>query len=178
MTTCSNQDLTDVAAKAECRRLLLVISAQRRIHNQWFGEDEPAQINLKEDSAFCFGMISMFRYARGEDVPAFVVQDFIDELLKLMFCGLATDQMALAPFKRMQDRPWAVAWRLAELRLAMEGYGELDVPGLAHLLGEKRQSVEQKLIEKGIDPEGSLPASIFREIYEAIQVIQERNFSK
>ena len=164
--------LSDDAAKAECKRLLLIVSAQNQILAQWFGQNDPAQYAFNEQSAFCMGMLSMFRYARGEDVPPPLVLDFIDELLKLMFCGLATDQMALPPFKRMMDKPWANAWRLAELRLALEGHQIMDIPTLAHLLGEKQAVLAQRLIQNGFDPTDPIPPCFIQEITNAIEAAQ------
>lgn len=159
--------LKDDMAYAECRRLLMVLSAQRRILSQWLGETTaPADIPLNEDSAFVSGMLAMFRYARGEQVPTVIVQDFRDELLKVMFSGLASGAFALPPFQRMADKPWAVAWRLAEIRLAFEGYESTDVSQLAHLLGISRGALTQQLIAHGYDPNTAIPAEFLHELYE------------
>lgn len=167
-----NSDLCDQSAIAEAKRLLLTISAQRRVQNQWFGIEECANIEFEENSGWCMGMLALFRYARGEAVPPFIVQDFIDELLKLMFCGLATNTMALPPFKRMQDKPWAIAWRLAELRLAMEGEIEMDVSQIAHLLGESASTIEHQLCEKGFSPEEAVPKAFLDEIFQALSTVK------
>lgn len=127
-------ELTDETAHAECRRLLLVIQADRAVQNAWLGAP-PQALPFSEDSAFVQGMTAMFRYARGEAVPPILVRDFIDTFLNLMFCGHASNTLALPPFRRMHDKPWAQAWRLAELRLAFETDDPVDVPQLAHLLG-------------------------------------------
>ncbi len=167
-----NSDLSDQSAIAEAKRLLLTISAQRRVQNQWFGIEQCANIEFEENSGWCMGMLALFRYARGDAVPPFIVQDFIDGLLKLMFCGLATNTMALPPFKRMQDKPWAIAWRLAELRLAIEGAIEMDVSQIAHLLGEPVSMIERELSEKGYSSEGAIPEAFLYEIFQALSVFQ------
>ncbi len=128
-------EFTDVAADAESRRILMVLGAQRRVQNDWFGVEGMGGIEFKEASGFVVGMRALFRYARGEGVPYVIVRDFLDDLLNLMFCGLASNNLALPPFSRMQDKPWALAWRMAELRMAFEGHEVMDIPQLAHLLG-------------------------------------------
>lgn len=160
--------LNDDMAYAECRRLLLILSAQRRVQSQWFGEESsPADIPFNKDSAFVSGMLALFRYARGEQVPPVIVQDFRDELLKIMFSGLASGAFALPPFRRMADKSWAMAWRLAEIRLAFEGYESTDVSQLAHLLGISQTALAQQLIAHGYDPNADIPVSFLQELYEA-----------
>ena len=137
-------DWTDEAAMAECRRLSQVIWSRQREHARWLGQDESPHI-FDENCAFVTGMTAMFRYARGEEVPAFIVKSFIDELLVLMFCGLASNHLALPGFNRMQDKPWATAWRMAELRLMLEGEEEIEKGTLAHLLGISVQALEERI---------------------------------
>ena len=107
-------ELTDLCAQAECRRLLLIVNARRRQEAQWFGHDSVSLFEYDENSAFVCGMVSLFRYARGEAVPPVLVESFLDTFLNMMFCGLASGVLALPSFKKMEDRPWAMAWRLAE----------------------------------------------------------------
>ena len=127
-------ELTDDTALAECRRLLNVIQADRAVQNSWLGAPQE-QLPFDENSAFVRGMTAMFRYARGEAVPPVLVKDFIDTFLTMMFCAHASNSLALPPFRRMQDKPWAAAWRLAELRLAFETDDPVEPQQLAHLLG-------------------------------------------
>ncbi len=162
-------ELTDEAAVAECRRLLFVISARKRELAQWFGDEEARTIAFEENSAFAMGMISMFRYARGMDIPPFVVRDFIDELLKLMFGGLASGSFALPPFRRMTDKPWAIAWRVAELRLAADGGEDIDIPQLAHLLGAKPTELAAHIHAHFPDAESLVPREFLAEIIEALR---------
>lgn len=162
-------DLSDVAALAEAKRLLLILSAQRRHQNMLFGCSDNGTIEFEADSGWSMGMTALFRYARGESVPVFIVQDFLDELLKIMFCGLATNAMALPPFKRMADKPWAVAWRLCELRQAFEGEIDMDVSQLAHLLGEPASEIALRLSEQGFSTEDAIPEKMLHEIYEALK---------
>ena len=162
-------ELTDEAAIAECRRLLFIISARKRELAQWFGDDDAHTIAFEENSAFAMGMISMFRYARGMDIPPFVVRDFIDELLKLMFGGLASGSFALPPFRRMTDKPWAIAWRVAELRLAAEGGEDIDIPQLAHLLGTKPAELADHIHAHFPDAESLVPREFLDEIIEALK---------
>ena len=162
-------ELTDEAAIAECRRLLFVISARKRELAQWFGDDDAHTIAFEENSAFAMGMISMFRYARVMDIPPFVVRDFIDELLKLMFGGLASGSFALPPFRRMTDKPWAIAWRVAELRLAAEGGEDIDIPQLAHLLGTKPAELADHIHAHFPDEESLVPREFLDEIIEALK---------
>ena len=158
--------LNDDMAYAECRRILIILSAQRRVHSQWLGEKTPpADILFNEDSAFVSGMLAMFRYARGEQVPPVIVQDFRDDLLKLMFSGLASGAFALPPFKRMADKPWAIAWRMSEIRLAFEGHESTDLSQLAHLLGISRGVLAQQLISHGYDPNMDIPADFLHTLY-------------
>ena len=111
----------------------------------------------------------MFRYARGEDVPAFVVRDFIDELLKLMFGGLASPSFALPPFRRMQDKPWAIAWRAAELRLATEGGEDIDIPQLAHLLGVRAGMLADHIRSHFPESGELVPRAFLDEIMDAMR---------
>ena len=137
-------DLTDTAAIAECRRLAQVIWARERDYDQWLGQTE-TQHEFDENCGFVSGMLAMFRYARGEAVPPFIVRDFINELLNLMFCGLASNMLALPGFNRMQDKPWAIAWRTAELRLALETDEPMEISQLAHLLGMSGTELKKQI---------------------------------
>ena len=152
-----NNDLSDVAAQAECRRLLMVIHAQRRVQDAWFGREDTAPLEFDENSAFAMGMTSLFRYARGLNVPAPIVQSFRDELLKLLFCGLASNAIAMPSFRRMGDRPWAHALRLAELRLAIDGEEEIEFAGLSHLLGVSQNELRARLAMPDIAPDDVVP---------------------
>ncbi len=127
-------DLSDKAAEAECRRLLSVIQARRKRDNAWFNHDGKP-IAYDDDSAFAVGMKTLFRYARGMDIPAFAVRDYLDSLLDLLFAGIASGVWALPPFEKMGDRPWAHAWRRAEIRMALETGEPMPVGQMAHLLG-------------------------------------------
>lgn len=144
MRTYGLNTLTDAVALAESRRLILVVGARQREWNRWF-HFEDGTTAFDPNSGFVMGMLAMFRYARGEAVPSFFVHDFIDSFLKLMFCGLANNTMALPPMRRMADKPWAHAWRLAELRLAVEGEERMDISQLAHLLGRKEEEVRDEI---------------------------------
>lgn len=137
-------ELTDIAAVAEARRLAQVLWARQKQHAQWLGQEEPIHV-FDENCGFVMGMLSMFRYARGEQVPSFLVRDYMDELLNLMFCGLASNVLALPSFSRMQDRPWALAWRRAEIRLIIEDAEPVEVSRLAHLLGISSHELAQRL---------------------------------
>lgn len=156
--------LTDENAIAECRRLLLVIQADRNVQNDWFGAP-PQSLPFDENSAFARGMTAMFRYARGEAVPPIIVKDFIDTFLSLMFCGHASNSLALPPFKRMHDKPWAAAWRLAELRLAFETDDPVEIPQLAHLLGIS----QAELIAQIGSPCQEVPREFIQTLYETIK---------
>ena len=127
-------DLSDIAAESECRRLLIVVNARRKRDNAWFNYDE-APIVYDDDSAFVVGMKSLFRYARGESIPPFVVRDYLSLLLDLLFAGIASGALALPSFRKMGDRPWAHAWRRAEIRMAFETDDPMPVSQMAHLLG-------------------------------------------
>jgi hypothetical protein len=162
-------ELTDESAIDECRRLLFIISARKRELAQWFGDDDAHTIAFEENSAFAMGMISMFRYARGMDIPPFVVRDFIDELLKLMFGGLASGSFALPPFRRMTDKPWAIAWRIAELRLAAEGSETIDIPQLAHLLGTKSAVLADHIHAHFPDAGTNVPQAFLDEMIDAFK---------
>ena len=137
-------ELTDVAAVAEARRLAQVLWARQKQHSQWLGQEEPIHV-FDENCGFVMGMLSMFRYARGEQVPSFLVRDYMDELLNLMFCGLASNVLALPSFNRMQDKPWALAWRRAEIRLIIEAAEPVEVSRLAHLLGLPANDLSHRL---------------------------------
>lgn len=130
-------ELSDEAARAECRRLILVLNARRRKENAWFGCDDGPQLSFDENSAFVTGMCALFRYARGNAIPAFVVQNFLDEFLTLMFAGVASGVLALPKFEKMADKPWALAWRAAELRMTLERdeNAQIALSDAAHLLG-------------------------------------------
>lgn len=144
-------DLSDSSAHAEARRLALVIMARREGLDAWLGIPrlEP-QPQPSQESGFQAGMLALFRYARGEAVPAFIVRDFLDDLLKLMFCGLASPSMAVPSFERMGDRPWAHAWRLAELRLVCEEKQDVDTASLAHLLAVPAAELIRYLESRGL----------------------------
>jgi len=148
---------------AECRRLAQVIWARQRDYAQWLGHDEPAR-TFDENCGFVSGMLAMFRYARGESVPPFVVRDFIDELLNLMFCGLASNTLALPPFSRMRDKPWASAWRLAELRLAIEAGETMNISQLAHLLGMPASELKSQICQQFPDAGDDVPAAFIQSI--------------
>lgn len=163
-----NLDLSDLAAQRECKRLLQIMTAQRRSQNHWLNKEDPKPLIFDENSAFANGMRSLFRYARGEFVPPPIVMDFIDELLKLMFCGLASNTMALPPFERMSDRPWAIAWRFAELRLGIEGHETLDISQLAHLLGVPPATLRQRLEMVGFCDIDVVPEAFLKEMYQAL----------
>ena len=96
-------DLSDIAAESECRRLLMVVNARRKRDNAWFNYDE-SPIVYDDDSAFVVGMKSLFRYARGESIPPFVVRDYLSQLLDLLFAGIASGALALPALGR-----WAIA---------------------------------------------------------------------
>ncbi len=162
-------ELTDASARAEALRIYNIIIARHRQEMSWLGQTPMEKQNLSEDSAFMNGMLALFRHARGEAVPAPIVMDFTADLLKLMFCGLANNTMALPPFKRMEDKPWAIAWRLSELRLGLEGEIEMDVPQLSHLLGESPKVIRERLEERGISSSDAVPPVFLEEIYEAIK---------
>lgn len=150
----SLRDLSDTAALAEAKRLSLVILARRDKLDAWIGV--PLQIPTpkpNEDSGFTIGMLAMFRYARGEDVPAPIVRTFIDDLLELLFCGLASPSMALPGFRRMEDRPWAHAWRAAEIRLICAEKEDTDAGTLAHLLKIPSSTLAKYLLQNGCSPD-------------------------
>ena len=63
------------------------------------------------------------------------VRDYLDSLLDLLFAGIASGVWALPPFEKMGDRPWAHAWRRAEIRMALETGEPMPVGQMAHLLG-------------------------------------------
>lgn len=157
-----NNDLSDNAAIAECRRLLLVVSAQRRVHDDWFGHENAGPIEIEENSAFCMGMLALFRYARGQNVPASLVQSFRDDLLKILFCGLASNTMAIPSYRRMSDRPWAHALRLAEMRLAFSGTETIDWNRLAHLLDVKLTDLLSQFPDLEVSAEDVVPPEVFR----------------
>lgn len=156
--------LTDENAIAECRRLLLVIQADRNTQNDWLGAPQQS-LPFDENSAFVRGMTAMFRYARGEAVPTIIVKDFIDTFLTLMFCGHASNSLALPPFRRMHDKPWAAAWRLAELRLAFETDDPVEIPQLAHLLGIS----QAELIAQIGAPCQDVPREFLQKLYETLK---------
>ena len=157
-------DLSDNSAHAEAKRLSLVIMARRDELDAWIGIPrlEP-QPQPSQESCFHAGMLALFRYARGEAVPSFIVRDFLDDLLKLMFCGLASPSMAVPSFERMGDRPWAHAWRMAELRLVREEKQDVDTPTLAHLLGVSSAQIMTYLESHGL-PNHTVPPNHLEEI--------------
>lgn len=163
-------EFTDAAADAESRRLLMVIGAQRRVQNTWFGIENTGTVAFQEDAAFVVGMRALFRYARGVDVPYVMVRDFLDDLLNLMFCGLASNNLALPPFRRMADKPWALAWRAAELRMALEGHEVMDVPQLAHLLGIRPEELSTQILAQGLSVvDGVVPEAFLRQMLELLK---------
>ena len=164
-------DISDNSANAEAKRLSLVIMARRDELDAWIGipRIEP-QPQPSPDSGFTAGMLALFRYARGEAVPSFIVRDFLDDLLKLMFCGLASPSMAVPSFSRMGDRPWAHAWRLAELRLIREEKQDVDPPTLAHLLGISPAELMNYLTAKDL-PLHVVPAENLEEICQSLSPI-------
>lgn len=155
-------ELSDKAAEVEARRLLTVIMARRHQMNHWLGIDGFEPIAYDENSGLAMGMLALFRYARGENVPPPLVASFLDELLTLMFSGLASGAMALPAFNKMQDRPWALAWRAAELRLAVEAGNELETEQFAHLLGISPISVREGLVQRGVTDTSHVPTAVLR----------------
>ncbi|MFA5625479.1 MAG: hypothetical protein WC966_10575 [Bradymonadales bacterium] len=164
----SLRELSDKAAEIEARRLLTIIIARRHQMNRWLGIDAFEHIVYDENSGLAMGMLALFRYARGENVPAPLVQSFLDELLALMFTGLASGVMALPPFNRMQDRPWALAWRVAELRLAIEQKIHIESKQFAHLLGVSPIVVREGLQQRGISDTSHVPADVLQEWFQSI----------
>lgn len=162
-------EFTDMAADAECRRLLMVLGAQRRVQNAWFGCESVGTIEFKADAAFTGGMRALFRYARGEAVPYVIVRDFLDDLLNLMFCGLGSNHLALPPFSRMADKPWALAWRVAELRMAWEGHETMDVPQMAHLLGIRQTELLAQIESQGMSlTDGNVPRGFLQQMLDKL----------
>lgn len=146
-------DFSDTAALAEVKRLTLVIMARRTKLDNWIGVTQDlCKPQPATESGFSSGMLSLFRYARGEDVPAFIVRDFLDDLLELMFCGLASPEMALPSFSNMNDRPWAHAWRAAEIRLVIDEAEPVETPTLAHLLCIPSHTLARYLIQNRMNP--------------------------
>ncbi len=128
--------LDDQAALAEASRIRAATAARWCEHATWFGLDcATPESNQRQHSGFDVGFLALFRYARGQDVPPFIVRAFLADLLNLMFAGLASGAIALPKWDKMADRPWAYAWRLAELRLCAEDPQEMNADELAHLLG-------------------------------------------
>ena len=161
-------ELTDLCAQAECRRLLLIVNARRRQEAQWFGHDSVSLFEYDENSAFVCGMVSLFRYARGEAVPPVLVESFLDTFLNMMFCGLASGVLALPSFKKMEDRPWAMAWRLAEIRLALEGMRPVDTHQLAHLLGVTASELARDMVRYGDGGKGAVSSSYLHALFERL----------
>lgn len=156
-------DFSDIAAIAECRRLAQVIWSRERDYAQWLGQTESMH-EFDENCGFVSGMLAMFRYARGEAVPPFIVRDFINELLNLMFCGLASNMLALPGFNRMQDKPWAIAWRFAELRLALETDETMEISQLAHLLGIPASELKMQIKERFPDVQDIVPGEYIKSL--------------
>ena len=146
--------LDDAAARAEACRLAATAHARWAKHATWFGFTEPDAQPPLEDSPFAVGMLALFRYARGEAVPPFIVRSVLDDLLELLFGGLASPALGLPPWRRMGDRPWALAWRAAELRLLVESEEPVEASVLAHLLGWNRSRLEAELLAVGLAPDG------------------------
>lgn len=162
-------DLTDASAYAECRRILLAVNGARAGISHWFN-DEARAMAWDENCAFCSGMLGLFRYARGESVPRAIVRNFLDMFLSLMFCGLASGAMALPPFAKMADKPWAVAWRVAEIRLSMEEMQPMPVANLAHLFGMGANEIENDIASCGMaSKNGMAPAPYLRVLYERLR---------
>jgi len=169
----SLSDLSDTAALAEAKRLSLVIMARRDKLDTWIGV--PAQSPAPkpdENSGFTIGMLALFRYARGENVPDSIVRVFIDDLLELLFCGLASPSMALPSFRRMEDRPWAHAWRAAEIRLILASHEDTDTGTLAHLLKIPANTLAKYLIQNGCEPD-YVPADKLDEVCNFFKDITE-----
>ena len=159
-------DFSDTAALAESKRLSLVILARRTKLDDWTGlERETITPKPSENSGFTTGMLTLFRYARGEDVPATLVRSFLDDLLELMFCGLASPEMALPSFSKMGDRPWAHAWRAAEIRLVVDEQEPVETPTLAHLLCIPSHTLARYLMQNGMAP-SYVPAEKLKEVTE------------
>ncbi|MDX9719440.1 MAG: hypothetical protein RBU37_01740 [Myxococcota bacterium] len=141
----------DQAARAEATRLAQVVRQRWLKHADWLGlragEADPVDDG---PCPFELGMLAMFRYARGDNVPPFIVRSFIDELLELMFAGLASGALALPSWQKMEDRPWAAAWRAAELRLLLESEDAPELQQLAYLLGVKPHTLEERLRAAGV----------------------------
>ena len=163
------RDLTDESARMEARRLVTVVVARRRMLDSWFGVTSPEVVEYCEDSGFAAGMLALFRYARGEAVPGVLVEDFLGDFLTLMFCGVASGAMALPSFRRMGDRPWALAWRAAELRLALASGEDLDVTQFAHLMCVGVSEVQEALALRGVEVAGGMvPHGVLVSLVEAL----------
>ncbi len=144
--------LDDNAARLEGRRVATVALARWRQNADWLGYPHTQSAPVNDGpSPFENGMLALFRYARGEDVPEVIVASFIDELLTLMFAGLASGALALPGFDKMRDRPWAVAWRAAELRLNASAHEPVSWSQLAHLLGADEPTLRATVGTLGYD---------------------------
>ena len=140
--------LDDNAALAECQRLRKVVVARWQQHATWFGLEAVDPAQATEFSGFELGMLALFRYARGEAVPPPLVESFIDELLTLLFAGIASGVLAIPPWHRMEDRPWAHALRLAELRLCLIKGEAVERKTLCALLGLSADELAEFLGER------------------------------
>ncbi len=161
-------ELSDQAAIAEANRLIAVTAARFTAHARWMGLAYEGKEVVDAQSGFVVGMTALFRYARGESVPSPIVETFLDELLTLMFAGLGSGALALPSFQRMQDRPWAIAWRLAELRLFLERGEGMDRKQFAHLVGTREDEVASALERNHYPRDGKVPPDMLRAILLAI----------
>ena len=156
--------LSDEAALAEAKRIIMVSKARWRQMADSFGIAEPLQgpDEFKEDCPFARSLLAIFRYARNVDVPEFIVRSAIDELLTLMFAGLANGVMALPAFDKMADKPWAMAWRIAELRLIYNSPDPTDTATFAHLMGIPAANIKREITERGFNNPNMVPSIIAR----------------
>lgn len=163
--------LDDSAARSEAQRLFLVASARWEKEQGWF--NVPAQRKQPADdgaSPFEMGMLAMFRCARGEDVPGFIVRNFIDDLLTLMFAGLGSGVLAIPGWQKMADRPWALAWRLAETRLDLADGERVKLEDLALLCGLEVAEVEHTLGELGVAQSQTVSSADAAKILNSLRV--------
>ena len=163
------KDLTDAAALSEGKRLIKIALARRSDLARWFGIDESLPLECDENSAFLMGILALFRYARGQEVPPTLVRSFLDQFLVMMFTGLARGAMALPPFHRMGDRPWAHAWRAAEIRLAVEEDEALEISEFAHLMGMSVSELEDLITANGFANDGSVPKALIEAMLKLAQ---------
>jgi len=163
--------LDDAAARAEARRLALVAAARWEKEQGWF--NIPTQRTQAADdgaSPFEMGMLALFRCARGEDVPGFIVRSFIEDLLTMMFAGLGSGVLAIPAWNKMADRPWALAWRLAETRLDLADGQSVKVDDLAVLCGLDGDDLESALRALSAPTSGLVAAAHARRILDSLCV--------